>query len=174
MHLRTLEIFCTVAEQRSFSKAAAIHELTQSAVSQAIQQLEESVGVQLIDRSKRPLILTSSGTTYLRGVRGLLRGYDRLEQEVRSINRQLSGMVTVGAVYSVGLSYLPEASEEFERLHPDVDVKVEFGSSQRVEEMTVQGEVEFGLVSFPKNTKDLQYVLWQKEPMHWFARRITR
>ena len=165
MQLRTLEVFCTVAEQRSFSKAAVLHELTQSAVSQAIQHLEESIGVQLIDRSKRPLILTAAGTTYLRGVRGLLRGYGRLEQEVRSISKQLSGLVTVGTVYSVGLSYLPEATDEFEQLHPEVDVKVEFGSSQRVVEMTAEGEVDFGLVSFPKNTKDLQYVLWQKEPM---------
>ena len=165
MQLRTLEIFCTVAEQRSFSKAAAAHRLTQSAVSQAMQHLEESLGVQLIDRSKRPLVLTLAGKTYLRGVRGVLRSYDRLQQEVRSISEQLSGLVTIGAVYSVGLSYLPEATEEFERLHPGVDVKVEFGSSQRVVEMTIGGEVDFGLVSFPKNTKDLQSVLWQKEPM---------
>ncbi len=165
MQLRTLEIFCTVAEQRSFSKAAAAHQLTQSAVSQAMQHLEESFGVQLIDRSKRPLVLDPAGKTYLRGVRGVLRSYDRLEQEVRSISKQLSGMVTIGTIYSVGLSYLPDATEEFERLHPDVDVKVEFGSSQRVVEMTTEGEVDFGLVSFPKNSKDLQSVLWQKEPM---------
>ena len=165
MQLRTLEIFCAVAEQRSFSKAAAAHQLTQSAVSQAMQHLEESLGVKLIDRSKRPLVLTAAGQKFLRGVRGVLKSYDRLEQEVRSISKQLSGLVTIGTVYSVGLSYLPEATEEFERLHPGVDVKAEFGSSQRVVEMTIEGEVDFGLVSFPKSTKDLHCVLWQKEPM---------
>ena len=121
--------------------------------------------MQLIDRSKRPLILTPAGKTYLRGLRGVLRRYQRLEQEVRSISKQLSGQITIGSIYSVGLSYLPQATEEFARLHPDVDVKIEFGNSQRVVEMTSEGEVDFGLVSFPKNTKQLLHVEWQQEPM---------
>ena len=78
LHFRTLELFCTIAEQRSFSKAASVHHLTQSAVSQAMQHLEESVGAQLIDRSKRPLVLTAAGKTYLSGLRGILRSYERL------------------------------------------------------------------------------------------------
>jgi DNA-binding transcriptional LysR family regulator len=165
LHFRTLELFCTIAEQRSFSKAAAAHHLTQSAVSQAMQHLEESVGVQLIDRSKRPLVLTAAGKTYLSGLRGILRSYERLERDVRSISKQLSGQITVGSIVSVGLSYMPAACEEFARLHPEVDIKTEFGSNDRVFEMTTEGEVDFGLVSFPRSTKQLQYVLWQQEPM---------
>ena len=130
-----------------------------------MQHLEESVGVQLIDRSKRPLVLTPAGKTYLTGLRGLLRSYERLEQEVRSTSKQLSGQITIGTIVSVGLSYMPEATEAFARLHPEVDVKTEFGSKDRVFEMTAEGEVDFGLVSFPQSTKQLQYVLWQQEPM---------
>jgi DNA-binding transcriptional LysR family regulator len=165
LNFRTLELFCTIAEQRSFSKAAAVHHLTQSAVSQAIQHLEESLGVRLIDRSTRPLVLTAAGKTYLRGLRGVLRSYERLEQEVRSISKQLSGQITVGTIYSVGLSYMPEATDAFARLHPEVNVKMEFGSSQRVVEMVTEGEVDFGLVSFPHSTKQIQSVHWQQEPM---------
>jgi DNA-binding transcriptional LysR family regulator len=160
-----LELFCAIAEQRSFSKAAAAHHLTQSAVSQAMQHLEESVGVQLIDRSKRPLVLTAAGKTYLSGLRGILKSYERLEREVRSTSQQLSGRVTVGTIVSVGLSYMPEASQEFARLHPEVDIRTEFGSNDRVFEMTTEGEVDFGLVSFPRSTKQLQHVPWQQEPM---------
>lgn len=165
MYLRTLELFCTIAEQRSFSKAAAAHHLTQSAVSQAIQHLEESLSVQLIDRSKRPLVLTPAGKIYLRGLRGVLRSYQRLEQEVRSTSKQLSGGITIGSIVSVGLSYMPDATAAFERIHPEVDVKTEFGSNDRVFEMTSEGEVDFGLVSFPRNTKQLQSILWQREPL---------
>lgn len=142
-----------------------MHHLTQSAVSQAMQHLEESVGVQLIDRSKRPLVLTPAGKTYLTGLRGVLRSYERLEQEVRSTSKQLSGQITIGTIVSVGLSYMPEATEAFSRLHPEVDVRTEFGSNDRVFEMTSEGEVDFGLVSFPQNTKQLQFVPWQQEPM---------
>lgn len=165
MHFRTLELFCTIAEQRSFSKAASAHQLTQSAVSQAMQQLEESLGVQLIDRSKRPLKLTPAGKSYLRGIRGVLRSYQRLEQEVRSISKRLSGRISIGTIVSVGLSYMPEATAAFSRMHPEVDVHTEFGSNDRVFEMTTEGEVDFGLVSFPKSTKQLQSIPWQQEPM---------
>jgi len=165
LNLRTLELLCTIADQRSFSKAAAAHQLTQSAVSQAMQQLEESIGCQLIDRSKRPLVLTPAGKQYVAGIRGILRTYQRLEQEVRSTGEQLSGQITIGSIVSVGLSYMPEATEAFERLHPEVEVQTEFGSNDRVFEMTAAGEVDFGLVSFPRNSKDLQFVAWQQEPL---------
>jgi DNA-binding transcriptional LysR family regulator len=154
-----------VADLRSFSKAAAVHELTQSGVSQAMQQLEESLGVQLIDRSKRPLVLTSAGATFLAGVRKLVHGYHQLEQEIRCSSESPSGSLTIGTIVSVGLSYMPEATDEFNRLHPGVQVHSEFGSNEDVVEMTTDGTVDFGLVSFPKNTKQLRYVLWQQEPM---------
>jgi DNA-binding transcriptional LysR family regulator len=165
LQLRTLELFCTIAEQRSFSRAAAFHDVTQSAVSQSIAQLEESLGVLLIDRSKRPLVLTTAGKTYWHGLRDVLRSYERLETEVRSTSKQLSGQITVGTIVSVGLSYMPEATDEFGRLHPEVDVKTAIGSNNRVFEMTTDGECDLGLVSYPRNTKKLQSILWQQEPM---------
>ncbi|QDT12298.1 Hydrogen peroxide-inducible genes activator [Planctomycetes bacterium K23_9] len=130
-----------------------------------MQHLEESIGVQLIDRSKRPLVLTAAGRTYVDGVRKLVHNYHRLEQEVRCTSESLSGTLTLGTIYSVGLSYMPEAFEAFTRIHPDMQVHPEFGTNERVIEMTADGTVDFGLVSFPKNTKQLRYVLWQQEPM---------
>lgn len=139
--------------------------MTQSAASQAIQHLEESVGVQLINRSKRPLILTEAGKLYLSGLRGILRNYERLQREVRTTGERLSGQITVGTIVSVGLSYMPEASDAFARVHPEVDVKTEFGANDRVVEMVKEGTVDLGLVSYPKSTKHLQSVPWQQEPM---------
>jgi DNA-binding transcriptional LysR family regulator len=165
LQLRTLEIYCTIAEQRSFSRAAAAHAITQSAVSQSIAQLEESVGVQLIDRSKRPLVLTAAGKTYWHGLRDLLRRYQRLENEVRSTSKQLSGQITIGTIVSVGISYMPAATEAFRRLHPEVEVKTAFGSNNRIFELTEEGGVDLGLVSFPRSTKKLHSILWQQEPM---------
>lgn len=130
-----------------------------------MQQLEESLGVQLIDRSKRPLVLTEAGITYLSGVRDVLRRYQTLTEEVQSIGQRLRGTLKIGSVYSVGLSYLPEAMEEFAERHPDVDVRFEFGTSERVFEMTTSGQIDLGLVSFSKNTKQLRSIPWLNEPM---------
>ena len=60
MNLRNTEIFCDIATHRSFSKAATVRQISQPAVSQALQQLEEDLGVTLIDRSQRPIELTAS------------------------------------------------------------------------------------------------------------------
>ncbi|MFG0254287.1 MAG: LysR family transcriptional regulator [Rhodopirellula sp. JB053] len=165
MQLRTLELFCHVADQRSFSKAAAAGGVTQSAVSQSIGHLEESLSTTLIDRSKRPLKLTEAGQIYLDGVKEIVRQYKELEERVQQHGRRLVDTVTVGAVYSVGLSYMPEAKQAFEQKHPEARIRTEFGSSQRVVEMVTSNEVDFGLVSFPRATKTLGAIAWQSEPM---------
>lgn len=165
MQLRTLELFCSVAEFRSFSRAAVEHDVTQSAVSQSIQQLEESLGTRLLDRSRRPLTLTPAGELYLAGVQKLVRGYQRLEQDVRSLGGRVAGRLTVGAIYSIGSTYMPAAREEFRQRQPDVQVRFEYGSSDSVARMVESGEVDFGLVSYPRNTRKLRFVTWLQEPM---------
>ncbi|RPH81523.1 MAG: LysR family transcriptional regulator [Planctomycetaceae bacterium] len=165
MHLRTLELFCSVAECQSFSRAASEHAVTQSAVSQSIQHLEELLGTRLLDRSRRPLTLTPAGEVYLAGVLKLLRGYQRLEQEVRAVDGRIAGRLNIGAIYSIGSTYMPSAREEFRKRHPDVEVRFEYGSSDSVAQMVESGEVDFGLVSYPKSTRRLRFVNWLEEPM---------
>jgi DNA-binding transcriptional LysR family regulator len=165
MQLRTLQLFCSVAEFRSFSRAASEHALTQSAVSQALHQLEKSLGTRLLDRSHRPLVLTAAGEVYLAGVQKLLRGYQRLEQDVRSLGEKVAGRLTIGAIYSIGSTYMPAAREEFRRRHPDVQIRFEYASSEAVAGLVDNGEVDFGLVSYPRNSRRLRFVTWQQEPM---------
>jgi DNA-binding transcriptional LysR family regulator len=165
MQLRTLELFCSVAEHRSFSRAASEHALTQSAVSQALHQLEKSLGTLLLDRSHRPLVLTPAGEIYLVGVQKLLRGYQRLEQDIRSLGANLAGRLTIGAIYSIGSTYMPAARAEFRQRFPDVQIRFEYASSETVAQMVESGEVDFGLVSYPRNSRRLRFVPWLQEPM---------
>src|SRR5206468_6795290 len=83
MQLESLKVFCDVARHRSFSQAAQVHHMTQSAVSQIISQLEKRMDVRLIDRSTRPLRLTALGQTYYEGCKALLDQYDQLEARLR-------------------------------------------------------------------------------------------
>src|SRR5450631_3650811 len=103
MQLESLKIFCDVIRHRSFSHAAELHEVTQSAVSQIVSQLEKRVSVQLIDRSTRPLQLTPLGLTYYEGCKVLLEKYDELEARVRNALVEISGTVMIAAIYSVSL-----------------------------------------------------------------------
>ena len=165
LQLRTLQIFCAVASHGSFSRAAASLGLTQSAASQAVLHLEEHLGAQLVDRSIRPLGLTRAGKIYRDGAQRLLHDYQALEDEVRTTQNRLVGRVSVSAIYSVGLSYLPDATAEFARLHPDVEVAVEYAKPTRVAKLVASGEVDLGLLSYPEESRRMRVVIWQREPM---------
>jgi len=165
MQLRTLQIFCAVASHASFSRAAEELGLTQSAASQAVNHLEEHLGTLLIDRSVRPLELTRAGRIFRDGVQRLMHDYQTLEEEVRSMESRLVGRVAIAAIYSVGLSYLPEATAEFQQHHPGVEVGVEYCKPPEVAELVASGEVDLGLVSYPDEARGVRTILWQEEPM---------
>ncbi len=73
MHLKSLRVFCDVVGRRSFSRAAIENGMTQSGASQLVHHLEEHLGVRLIDRSKRPFVLTPEGEVYYAGCRNLVQ-----------------------------------------------------------------------------------------------------
>jgi DNA-binding transcriptional LysR family regulator len=103
MHLKALKVYCDVARCRSFSQAAQGNGVSQSAVSQIISQIERALKTQLIDRSVRPLQLTTLGQAYYDGCRTLLDQYTELESRIRNEQSQLAANVVVAAIYSVGL-----------------------------------------------------------------------
>ncbi len=111
MHIRNLKVFCDVVGRHSFSKAAEDNGMTQSGASQAVQQLEDYLQVQLLDRSKRPFVLTSEGEQFYSGCCKIVRQFENLTEEVRSLGQEISGRVTVAAIYSVGLSYMPKLQQ---------------------------------------------------------------
>lgn len=165
MHLRNLKVFCDVVSRQSFSRGATDNEMTQSGASQAVQQLEEHLKVQLIDRSKRPFVLTPEGHTFHEGCTKLLRQFDCLVEDVRSIGHDIAGHATVAAIYSIGLSYLPALQRSFKEQHPDADVQFQFVHPDDVYRLVEQGAVDFGLVSYPQSSKTLSTIAWRDEQM---------
>lgn len=165
MHLRNLRVFCDVVARHSFSKAAADNDMTQSGASQAVQQLEEYLQVQLIDRTKRPFVLTPEGATFHAGCLKILRQFDSLADEVRSIGDEVVGQASIAAIYSVGLSYLPDIKKAVSAQFPKAEVRFQFGHPDEVYRLVEQGMVDFGLVSYPKSVKSLITNEWQEERM---------
>ena len=83
MHLEALGIFCDVVRHQSFSRAAAANAMSQSAASQAVRQIENRLGAQLIDRSQRPWQLTPEGKLFFQGCRDIIERYHELEDAVK-------------------------------------------------------------------------------------------
>src|SRR5713226_8747378 len=118
MQFESLQVFCDVARFRSFSQAAQTNNVSQSAASQIVLQLERRLGVQLVDRSTRPLQLTQLGQTYYEGCRGLVEQYLELEASIRSAQTRLAATVQVAAIYSVGLGDMGQYVEQFTAQQP--------------------------------------------------------
>jgi DNA-binding transcriptional LysR family regulator len=165
MQFESLKIFCDVVRHRSFSLAATANAVSQSAASQVVLQLEKRLGVQLIDRSTRPFRVTRPGQLFYEGCRDLVEQYLEIEANVRNAEAEIASSVQVAAIYSVGLGDMSQLVERFTRLHPNVRVHVEYLHPDRVCERVLEGTADFGLVSFPRRSRELESVSWRDEEM---------
>jgi DNA-binding transcriptional LysR family regulator len=165
MQLESLKVFCDIARCRSFSQAAADNELSQSAASQIVMQLEKRLGVQLISRSPRPLQLTAHGRTFYDGCKRLVEQYQELEASLRNAQADVETTVQVAAIYSVGLGDMGQRVERFAQLLPNAHVHIEYLHPDLVYERVHDGTADFGLVSFPRKSRELTALPWRDEEM---------
>jgi len=167
MQIEALKVFCDVARCRSFSQAAKMQpkSLTQSAVSQAILHLEKHLGLQLIDRSVRPLQLTALGQRFYDGCRPLLEQYLELEASLRTAGAEVEATVEVAAIYSVGLGDMGKYVERFKAEQPGARVHIDYLHPDRVYEKVADGTADFGLVSFPRPSRKWDVIPWRDEEM---------
>lgn len=165
MHLKSLKVFCDVASRRSFSRAATENGISQSGASQIVNHLEEHLGVQLIDRTKRPFVLTPEGEAYYDGCRKIVQRYFALEEEVRTLHEEVAGRVSVASIYSIGLSHMNRFVQSFLRKHPKANVRLQYQHPHRVYELVETDQVDIGLVSYPKSSRTIKATVWRQEPM---------
>jgi len=177
--MQTLKLYCDVARHRSISLAAAEHGITQSAVSQRISQLEKRLGVALLDRSVRPLKLTTAGLAYLNGCLDLLDRCDRLEQDVSRM-RQMAGHLRVDAIYSAGIDLLNHIRQRFAEEHPDITVTVNYKRPEQVHAEVREGRCDLGIISYPNRWRGVAVIPLRNErmvvvcpPDHPLARQST-
>ena len=144
--LRQLRTFKAVADASSFSAAAQRLKLSQPSVSYQVKELEETLGLQLLDRLGKRVQLTEAG--------GILYGYARrmldvldeatvAVEELRGIKR---GTLRVGASTTVGIYILPAALGAFKKLHPGLVISLEIGTRARVQEMVLNNELDLAIV----------------------------
>lgn len=165
MNLETLRIYCAVVRSQSFSRGAALNNISQSAASQAIHQLERFYGVQLIDRTKRPFVLTPEGETCYEGVREVLQQFDAVQARVLSLREEVSGTVRVAAIYSIGLHEMSRRMQEFMTLYPKAKVRLEYLGPTRVYEAVLNEEADLGIVSYPQAGRGLIAIPLRSENM---------
>src|ERR1700693_1157218 len=113
MQIESLKVFCDLAETESFTKAAQINNVTQSAVSQQISSLERHFKSLLIERSKKRFRLTREGQVLYDYSKQVLQIYETMQTKLQEIKNVVSGTIRVATIYSIGLHDLPPYVTDF-------------------------------------------------------------
>jgi len=165
MQIDTLKIYCDVVRLHSFSRGAAAHQISQSAASQAMQQLEADLDALFIDRTKRPFVVTPEGRAFYDACRTLLDGFDKARARVASSRIQVTGSVRIAAIYSVGIHILSEQARRFMSLYPQAKVRLDYLHPHKVVEVVLADEADLGIISYPAAGRSLTVLPWRNEPM---------
>jgi DNA-binding transcriptional LysR family regulator len=163
--LESLRLYCDVVRLRSVSRGAAASGVSQSAASQAIQQLEGELGVPLLDRSRRPLSPTEQGRMFHEACRALLQGFERARAELDASRQRVAGTVRVAAIYSVGLHDMSRHMQPFMAAHPQARVRLQCLHPHKVVEAVLNDEADLGVLSYPAPTRALEVLPLRAEPM---------
>ena len=156
MQIESLKVFCDLAETKSFTKAAQINGVTQSAVSQQISSLETKFAAALIERSKKKFTLTKEGETLYKYSNQIVQSYDELRHKIQEIQNVVTGAIKVVTIYSIGLHELPPYLKKFLKKHPTVNVSVEYRRATQLYEDIISGMADIGLVAYPQKDPRLQ------------------
>jgi DNA-binding transcriptional LysR family regulator len=144
--LRQIEVFCQVAEQKSFSRAANAVFLSQPTVSEHMAALERTLGARLFDRVRGSVALTRAGQVFHEHARRMLQMQRDAVRALDDLKGAVRGQLDLGGSTIPGTYILPGVVRSFRETHPDVKVTIRCGDSAEIVEMVAAGKVEIGLV----------------------------
>ena len=165
MQIESLKVFCDLAESRSFTSAARISGITQSAVSQQISTLEKHFDALLIERSKKMFRLTKEGQLLYKYSKEMMNSYETLNSRMQSLQNVVSGNIRVSTIYSIGLHTLPPFLKLFLKDFPTVNVHVEYSHADKIREDVMGNVVDLGLVAYPGKDPKLTIIPLVEEPL---------
>jgi DNA-binding transcriptional LysR family regulator len=165
MTLEHLKLFRDIAHARNVSHGAEVCGVSQSAASQYLHETERLFGVQLLDRSTRPIELTEAGRLYYEFCRDVLRRKEEFEDSLEKLKGRVQSTVRVAAIYSVGLSDMSRLELELSRRMPEAELLVEYLRPEKVYDAVVADQADLGLVSYPESNREITAIPWREEKM---------
>ena len=153
--LRQLRTFKTVADLASFSLAAQRLDISQPSVSYQVKELEETLGLPLLDRLGKRVQLTEAGQLVYGYARRMLDVLDEAALAVEEMRGMKRGTLRVGASTTVGIYLLPAALGAFKKLHPQLVISLEIGTRARVQEQVLRNELDLAVVGPALNDPEL-------------------
>jgi DNA-binding transcriptional LysR family regulator len=165
MHLENFKIFTDLVDSESFSRAAKINGITQSAVSQQMRAMEKHFKVLIVDRAQKNFRLTPEGRKIYESAQQFLQLYDQLSSELQEMLKTVSGEIHISTVYSIGLHELPAYIKSFLKDFPEVNIRVEYRRSNLVYEDVAHNAVDLGMVAFPVKHRSLEIIPFHEDQL---------
>jgi DNA-binding transcriptional LysR family regulator len=164
MNLETAKLVCDLVELKNFSRAADLHGISQSAVSQQIAQIEMDHRIQLFDRKKRPVELTAAGQIFYKACKDILERYNLLTSELSQLSQSHSS-IRLAAIFSIGMHTLQPYVKKFMSIYPDVNLSVEYNDAKDIYDKLLRGQLDIGVVALPRRDRNLQVYGFEDEPL---------
>src|ERR1700682_968685 len=157
INLRQLRAFVSIGHLGGFTKAAVALHATQPTLSAQINQLEESLGVRLFDRSTRSVTLTQVGKDLLPVVDKVLSDLAAVAVRARDVAQKNTGRVVVAALPSISSTLLPQAIAGFLKTYPGISISLKDALAERIVDMIRSDEVDFGISSSAMNDPQIEF-----------------
>jgi len=143
---RKLEVFLKVYETKSFSKASKILYLTQPTITLHIKDLEEILGVKLLDRNTRKVIPSKAGKIVYEYGKEIIKLLKEMEKELELYRDEKKGMVEIGGSTIPGQYILPKIIKGFKEKYSEISVFLKVGDSREIVEKVIKGEFDIGMI----------------------------
>ncbi len=177
--IRAFRIFRDLVPTQSFTEAARLNYLTQSAVSHHVRALEKTFRQQLVERGRGRMRLTRAGALLFEASQEILKRYEQLESALKAPRGDVTGRLRVGSIYTTGLYQLPRYTTRFLTRYPKVDLLLTYLRNSEVQDAVLADRIEVGIVDAPKPHPQLTMTPFKKErvvlivsPKHpWAAKR---
>lgn len=163
MDKTTLESFITIAELRSFSKAANKLHITQPAISKRIANLEQQLNSQLFIRDNKNIELSYAGQVFLQHAQAILQAMRDSNIAVQNTKTQIAGNLSIGISHHIGLHRMPSILKTFTDNFPDVHLQLRFITSEEAANLIQTDELDIAIVTLPETAPDKVQIttLWQ-------------
>ncbi len=143
--IKDVEVFVGIIDSGSFKEAANLLNVTQSALTQRLQKLEDALGARLIDRTTRSVALTAVGQAFLPNARRLLGQFEQTFSDIRDVIDVAGGRVTVASLISVATYVMPSVVSRFVEQYPNVGVRIIDVAEREIMPYVRRGEAEFAI-----------------------------
>jgi LysR family transcriptional regulator, regulator for metE and metH len=172
MDFKYIKLISAIVEYGSITKAAEILNLTQSALSHQLKEVESQKGIKFFTRSNRKLSLTPAGKMVYESSERILAEINRLESDLKNITSLNSGNIRVSAACTTSYHWLPKVLQAFKSDYPNVQIDIVLENYSNPINEIIKGKIDLSIVITPTENENIEYkFLFDDELVAVFSRK---